>query len=482
MEKADGADYNARLVQPVVRWLKENRGAAAVTEAARAAGFPPGAAEGKSVWLTKAQFDSFLEAARAAMPDEETFRRAAAWELEQAYGALRFVTLARAPANVLAKSVAAYPLVCGVDRPELLELTETSARVRYVGGPTSRLGCLLRQAQVAEVPRMWGLPRARIEERCCTGLGDPYCEYRVSWVRSASRWPVVVGALAAMTLVLALPFMHGVEGAAVMATLAGGAASLALEMARASRRGMDACAETEEALLRLAAQEAAARREAQEAVRARDEFMATAAHELRSPVAAMRLAAQAVAKVSEGQKKEAAERAVRAAGRVAALVDDMMAAGAAGAGRLTMARRPCDLGEVVREAAARTASQLEAAGCELEVEVRGDLRGEWDAGRVDQAVTNLLSNAARHAPGTQVYLSVEGSDGRAVIRACDRGPGVDQARIGQLFDRFERDRLSGGLGIGLWLVGEVARAHGGTAWASNRTGGGLCVTVELRDG
>jgi signal transduction histidine kinase len=99
-----------------------------------------------------------------------------------------------------------------------------------------------------------------------------------------------------------------------------------------------------------------------------------------------------------------------------------------------------------------------------------------------RALRNLLENANRHAAGS-INLSLGQTDTLAVIRVCDRGPGVPldlQERIFEPFYRLpgatERD---GGVGLGLALVKSIAQRHGGRAYCENREGGGACFVIEL---
>jgi signal transduction histidine kinase len=125
--------------------------------------------------------------------------------------------------------------------------------------------------------------------------------------------------------------------------------------------------------------------------------------------------------------------------------------------------------------------ELAQAGCTVNVNAPEALRGLWDRARLEQVVTNLLTNAARYGHGKPIDISLaqDGEAVRLVVR--DHGIGIapeDQQRI---FERFERasSRNFGGLGLGLYIARQIVEAHGGTIRVSSELGVGSSFTVEL---
>ncbi|MCP3137384.1 sensor histidine kinase [Pyxidicoccus xibeiensis] len=101
---------------------------------------------------------------------------------------------------------------------------------------------------------------------------------------------------------------------------------------------------------------------------------------------------------------------------------------------------------------------------------------------MEQAVTNLLQNAARYAPGMPVTVRVqsEGPWARLVVR--DSGPGIhekDHARIFERFAQADSEQFAGGFGLGLWIVKQVVEAHSGTVALTSRPGAGSAFTLML---
>lgn len=104
-----------------------------------------------------------------------------------------------------------------------------------------------------------------------------------------------------------------------------------------------------------------------------------------------------------------------------------------------------------------------------------------DPARLDQALTNMTSNALRHGDG-DVVLFAKAVDGRVELHVLDRGPGFEPELLAHAFERFaraNRTRSERGAGLGLSIVEVIARAHGGRACVRNRDGGGADVWLEL---
>jgi PAS domain S-box-containing protein len=229
----------------------------------------------------------------------------------------------------------------------------------------------------------------------------------------------------------------------------------------------------------------------------RDEFLSVASHELRTPMTALQLNLQSLRRMLDGSNSgkrfaddgvlEAAVstkvgKAVLHVQRLARLVDDLLDVSRITTGRLELERGPCDLGEVAEEVVERLADQAGRAGCTLSVDTTARAIGNWDHLRLEQVVTNLVSNALRYAPGAPVEIAIEQSDGNARLTVRDHGPGLKAEDLARIFERFERAtalRNHGGLGIGLYIAREIVRTHGGTIVALSNPGEGAAFVVEL---
>lgn len=225
--------------------------------------------------------------------------------------------------------------------------------------------------------------------------------------------------------------------------------------------------------------------QAQQAIRIRDEFVIIAGHELRTPLAAMSLHHQALAQLPATTPIEKViERGKKLVGqsdRMARLVEELLDVSRISAGRITLERSELDLAGLVREVEGRMRDTFERANIPLTVRTEA-LNGSWDRGRLDQVITNLLSNAMKYGRGQPVEVALVEVGGLAVLTVSDRGLGIapeDQQRIFRRFERAVPHRKISGLGLGLWIAAQLVEAHGGTIGVASTLGEGSTFRVEL---
>jgi signal transduction histidine kinase len=246
----------------------------------------------------------------------------------------------------------------------------------------------------------------------------------------------------------------------------------------------------EEQAARLAAETLAAQnvrlyRQAQRAIEARDEFLAIASHELKAPLCALHLQLEAVRRKARGDDVvlHKIDSAMRSSKRLTTLIETLLDVSRITAGQLTIHREAFDAVALVRDVIEHFRDSAVEAGCEVSLRADGPIEGLWDKVRVEQAVTNLLTNAIRYAPGGPIEISVQEEHSHLVTTVSDQGPGIPEVDLVRIFGRFERavtapDRR-GGLGLGLYLAREIAIALGGRLEAENLPTRGARFTLRL---
>jgi signal transduction histidine kinase len=227
--------------------------------------------------------------------------------------------------------------------------------------------------------------------------------------------------------------------------------------------------------------------ESQQALQARDEFIAVAAHELRTPITALKLQLQSLLRLLRqspaGEDVLSRFHAVaRQVSRLGRLVESLLDVERIHTGRLRLEREPVDLGELVQDVVERFNGELARAGCELRVKTLGRVTGMWDRTQLEQALGHLLGNALKFGAGHPIELTLESRDAQARLTVRDHGLGLAPEALERIFGRFERarsSRESGGLGLGLFLTRQIAEAHGGRFQVLHRPGTGATFLLEL---
>ena len=218
-------------------------------------------------------------------------------------------------------------------------------------------------------------------------------------------------------------------------------------------------------------------------------FVADAAHELRSPLTALKLQLELLRRAGNEADRDAAREALGAGiERASRLVEQLLALARSEPVALA-AMESVDLAEIARRAIADTVPYAASRGTELALVADAPLHVGGDALALGLLVRNLVDNAVRYSPnGTRVDVSVanESSAGgrAAVLRVDDAGPGIPEAERARVFDRFYRRASSAaeGSGLGLAIVRSVAEAHGANVSLETSPLGGLRVEVRFRAG
>jgi two-component system, sensor histidine kinase and response regulator len=208
-----------------------------------------------------------------------------------------------------------------------------------------------------------------------------------------------------------------------------------------------------------------------EALAAKDRHIAMLAHDLQTPLAAAGVSASQLLRAQlEPRLHRNAERISRGVLRMSEMIRNLTDYARAGRGAIPITPTEMDVGELCRE----VADDLQAVDAERRIDLgfSGALGGSWDRNRLYQAIANLLGNALRYGAG-DVVISARGDETDVEVTVHNAGPPIAAELMPVIFQPFERGQLDrAGLGLGLYVVREVARAHGGD----------ISVTSSLTDG
>jgi len=226
-----------------------------------------------------------------------------------------------------------------------------------------------------------------------------------------------------------------------------------------------------------------------DADRRKDEFLATLAHELRNPLAPIRHAARLLGLrgLDEAQTQAARDIIARQVARMALLLDDLLEVSRITRGHLELRQEPVSAASLLRAAVETTRPLIESKRHQLLIRApEEDFDIVVDPLRISQALSNLLTNAAKYTdPGGRIVLLLQRTDREVVFSVTDSGIGVPAAALPSIFEMFSQvdsaiDRSEGGLGIGLALVKGLVSMHAGSVEAASEgPGQGSTFTIRL---
>jgi signal transduction histidine kinase/PAS domain-containing protein len=231
-------------------------------------------------------------------------------------------------------------------------------------------------------------------------------------------------------------------------------------------------------------------REAREAVKARDVFLSVASHELKTPLTSLRLQTQSMARDLRraedsalvrtiSPKVDAVEQQLR---RLTELVNGLLDVSRITGQKLQLFPERTDLTALTEEVAHRFHPVLAKTGCEMRLDLAGEVFGTWDRLRLDQVITNLLSNAVKYGAARPIEIVLREDGRRARLTVRDEGIGIASEDQNRIFERFERavaETHVPGFGMGLWIAREIVEAHAGHIVVESAPGRGSRFTVEL---
>lgn len=231
--------------------------------------------------------------------------------------------------------------------------------------------------------------------------------------------------------------------------------------------------------------------ELEQAVRMRDDFMSIVAHEVRTPLNGliletqlrkMHLARENAAAFTLDKMHAMVDRDERQIKSLIRLIEDMLDVSRIRTGKLSIRPSRFDLSALVRGLLQNFAPQIDAAESSVSLDADEPIEGNWDEFRIEQVISNLLTNALRYGAKSPIAVKVYSENGQARVEVQDQGIGIgeeNQKRIFQQFERVTAKHAVAGLGLGLFISEQIVTAHGGTITVESRIGEGALFRVCL---
>jgi len=231
--------------------------------------------------------------------------------------------------------------------------------------------------------------------------------------------------------------------------------------------------------------------ELEQAVRMRDDFMSIVAHEVRTPLNGliletqlrkMHLARDNAAAFTLDKMHAMVDRDERQIKSLIRLIEDMLDVSRIRTGKLSIRPTRFDLSALVRGLLQNFAPQIDAAESSVILEAEQPVVGNWDEFRIEQVISNLLTNALRYGAKSPITVKVYSESDQAWVEVRDLGIGIgeeNQKRIFQQFERVTAKHAVAGLGLGLFISEQIVAAHGGFITVESRIGEGALFRVCL---
>lgn len=230
----------------------------------------------------------------------------------------------------------------------------------------------------------------------------------------------------------------------------------------------------------------------QESLREKDEFISICSHELKTPITSMKLQFQLAQRMMEEnnelvfQKDNIAKRitmTLKQIEKMSKLIEDMLDVVKIPLGKLEQEKKPIEMNAFTEEIFAHFNEQLQVLGIhcsfkklDKDVYVLGDLY------RLEQALSNLVTNAIKYGDGKPIHIALEASKDEVLLSVKDEGKGIASEDLGKIFMRYTRlesKNMASGLGLGLYITKNIVEGHGGTITVESKPGHGSTFMIKL---
>ncbi|MES2802094.1 MAG: ATP-binding protein [Bdellovibrionota bacterium] len=229
----------------------------------------------------------------------------------------------------------------------------------------------------------------------------------------------------------------------------------------------------------------------QEALRIKNEFISIASHELKTPLTSIKLQTQMTQMNADKNDPLAysPERMVkfvkqidRQANRLTNLIEDMLDVSRISLGKLSLDMQPTSLNFLIEETLESLADLIKQSGNEIICNLETDVTVNIDRFRMEQVITNLLTNAIKYGQGKPIKINITRQRSEVALSVCDQGMGIAKENQERIFARFERAVAAkniSGLGLGLYISQQIVQAHHGTIVVQSTPNEGACFIVNI---
>ncbi len=229
-----------------------------------------------------------------------------------------------------------------------------------------------------------------------------------------------------------------------------------------------------------------------EEVKTRDEFLSVVSHELKTPLTTMLLKLHnmlnsvhhvSLADFSVPELTNVLENAEKQIKRLTAMINDLLNVSLIRAGRMNLEVEDTDLVELTKQVTQNFAELLERGKYKISIDAKSPVVGSWDKLRIEQAITNLISNAIKYGQGKPIEIKISNNGDCGKFTIQDGGIGIARDEQKAIFGLFQRAAGSNdhqkGLGIGLYITSQIVKIHCGKISVSSAPMKGACFTINL---
>lgn len=507
------ADYSARILYPLLRYLEDRVGPDAAREALAVSSLTrEQILSHKPGWMSYLQFKAFLNYVRSTLQDDAAFIEASTYRLAEAYGPLRFALWATTPQRVLELAGRHMHLVSSVSRYEFLSSGPNHIHVKYFSDrPETHDMCLSRRAQAVALPTLWGLPKAHLDVLHCMSQGDAYCEWYLRMYRRPAYRPAFLGGLLGVALAALFFWLRvDVEALSITLPLAGAAIGYGWESRRTYRQNLALGEEMTDALRELADRETEARQEIsglhqrqrdwarlmEEQVRDRTEQLQKVvedvrvlqldresklqgvSHDLRNPLAVIQSGSDILAREAlDPELADVVADMQNAVERMEKLLGQLVQSAASQRALIEVRPEPVDVAALVDRLRRRLRAL--AHGSEVRTSVFRTREApdiiDTDPLLLDRVLDNLITNATKYTWTGSIVVEVAGMPGYLTVKVSDTGRGIDADKIRRIFEpegSLPSERAPRSFGVGLSVVVQLLDQIGGRLEVMSRVGQG----------